>query len=225
MRDVYARRIDRFFRSHPQLANAHLADDYFEVRAIAARYADIFHLGALMNDPDETVRLQVALRVPQRLLLTLREDPHREVRIRVAMRLEGRELLAMAGDEDYYVRKLVARRLPEARFHVIGSRLPEELTRLAGERVVVHGHVESLDEFLDGCRLSVAPLRYGAGVKGKVNLSMAHGQPVVATACADRKSRFCGDTRRVGVHGRIGSPAVSKSQGSSTRAGLLPPVR
>ena len=37
---------------------------------------------------------------------------------------------------------------------------------------------------MDGLRLAVAPLRYGAGVKGKVNLSMAHGQPVVATACA-----------------------------------------
>jgi glycosyltransferase involved in cell wall biosynthesis len=78
----------------------------------------------------------------------------------------------------------VARRLPDARFHVIGSRLPEELGRLAGERVVVHGHVESLDPFLDGCRLSVAPLRYGAGVKGKVNMAMAHGLPVVATPIA-----------------------------------------
>ena len=37
---------------------------------------------------------------------------------------------------------------------------------------------------MDGIRVAVAPLRYGAGVKGKVNLSMAHGQPVVATACA-----------------------------------------
>jgi glycosyltransferase involved in cell wall biosynthesis len=37
---------------------------------------------------------------------------------------------------------------------------------------------------MDGCRIAVAPLRYGAGVKGKINLSMAHGQPVVATACA-----------------------------------------
>ncbi|HET7844713.1 MAG TPA: glycosyltransferase, partial [Xanthomonadales bacterium] len=78
----------------------------------------------------------------------------------------------------------VAQRLPDARFHVIGSRLPEELGRLAGERIVVHGHVESLDPFLDGCRLSVAPLRYGAGVKGKVNMAMAHGLPVVATPIA-----------------------------------------
>ncbi|MNN73262.1 hypothetical protein D3C81_1893650 [compost metagenome] len=37
---------------------------------------------------------------------------------------------------------------------------------------------------MDGCRVAVAPLRFGAGVKGKVNLSMAHGQPLVATSCA-----------------------------------------
>ena len=33
-------------------------------------------------------------------------------------------------------------------------------------------------------RIAVAPLRYGAGVKGKVNQAMAHGLPVVATTCA-----------------------------------------
>ena len=32
--------------------------------------------------------------------------------------------------------------------------------------------------------MSVAPLRYGAGVKGKVNQALAAGLPVVATSCA-----------------------------------------
>jgi glycosyltransferase involved in cell wall biosynthesis len=48
----------------------------------------------------------------------------------------------------------------------------------------VHGHVPDLDAFLDDCRIAVAPLRYGAGIKGKINHSMAHGQPVVATPIA-----------------------------------------
>ncbi|MFN9730905.1 MAG: glycosyltransferase family 4 protein, partial [Pseudomonadota bacterium] len=74
--------------------------------------------------------------------------------------------------------------LPGARFHVVGSRMPDELRALADARVEVHGFVEDLGRFLDGCRLSVAPLRYGAGVKGKVNMAMAHGQPVVATPMA-----------------------------------------
>jgi hypothetical protein len=114
MQDVYARRIDRFFRSHPSLAAQHLHDDYFEVRAIAARHADLFQLTALLDDPDETVRLQLALRLPQRQLLKLRKDPHREVRIRVAQRITAAQLTSMLHDEDYQVRSIVARRLPEA---------------------------------------------------------------------------------------------------------------
>ena len=110
--DVYARRIDRFFRHHPALANGHLAHPYFEVRAIAVRHADLFRLGALLNDADETVRLQLALRVPQRFLRTLLQDPHREVRIRVAYRIDATELPALVQDPDYQVRHIVAQRLP-----------------------------------------------------------------------------------------------------------------
>ena len=47
-----------------------------------------------------------------------------------------------------------------------------------------HGFVKSLEPWLDDCRLAVAPLRYGAGIKGKVNISMSRGQPVVATPMA-----------------------------------------
>src|SRR5690606_13602205 len=80
---------------------------------------------------------------------------------------------------------LVRARLPGARFHCIGGDLVEEIRALSGhEGVTVHGHVPDIVPYMDGCRVALAPLRYGAGVKGKVNLSMAHGQPVVATSCA-----------------------------------------
>jgi hypothetical protein len=110
--DVYARRIDRFFRHHPAVAGAYLAHPYFEVRAIAVRHADLFGLAALLDDPDETVRLQLALRLPQRLLRQLLHDPHREVRIRVAHRIDTAELPALVQDPDYQVRQIVAQRLP-----------------------------------------------------------------------------------------------------------------
>ena len=79
---------------------------------------------------------------------------------------------------------LIARELPAARFHIVGSKMPPSILALASERVIAHGHVPDLDAFLDDCRIAVAPLRYGAGVKGKINHSMAHGQPVVATPIA-----------------------------------------
>ena len=75
--------------------------------------------------------------------------------------------------------------LGNVRFHCIGSDVPAEIRALdQRDGVVVHGHVADIAPYMDGCRIAVAPLRFGAGVKGKINLSMAHGQPVVATSCA-----------------------------------------
>lgn len=80
---------------------------------------------------------------------------------------------------------LVRAQLPDVRFHCIGGDVPDEIAALAAlPGVMVHGHVPDITPYMDGARVAVAPLRYGAGVKGKVNLSMAHGQPVVATSCA-----------------------------------------
>lgn len=108
--DRYARRIDRFFDWNPGLANAYLTHPYFEVRAIAARSADVFLLPALLQDRDETVRWNAARRLPMRYLLGMRNDPHREVRIRVATLIDPEDLIPMIRDEDYYVRLVCARR-------------------------------------------------------------------------------------------------------------------
>jgi hypothetical protein len=84
VQDRYARRVDRFFSWNPTLANEYLKHPYFEVRAVAAKYADVFHLAQLLKDSDETVRWSAAQRLPPRYLRELRNYPHREVRIRVA---------------------------------------------------------------------------------------------------------------------------------------------
>lgn len=68
--------------------------------------------------------------------------------------------------------------------HVIGAAPPAEIRALARPGLEIHGHVPDVRPFFDRCRLSVAPLRYGAGVKGKINQSLAHGLPVVATTQA-----------------------------------------
>jgi GT2 family glycosyltransferase len=79
---------------------------------------------------------------------------------------------------------LIRKELPDIEFHLIGSKAPEQVRALAGNGVRFHGFVEDLEPWLDGCRIAVAPLRYGAGIKGKVNISMSRGQPVVATPAA-----------------------------------------
>ena len=75
--------------------------------------------------------------------------------------------------------------LPGVTFNCIGGEPPDSILALGRQPGVhIHGHVPDLDPAMDGMRIAIAPLRFGAGVKGKINLSMAHGQPVVATSCA-----------------------------------------
>jgi len=87
----------------------------------------------------------------------------------------------------YFAREiwpLVRSRLPEARFLVVGSSMTPEVQALAGNGVEVLGFVEDLNATLATCRLTVAPLRFGAGLKGKVASSQLAGVPVVATPIA-----------------------------------------
>ena len=68
-------------------------------------------------------------------------------------------------------------------FYIVGSRAPEEVARIAVDGVVVKGCVsdEELQELYGSCRLAVVPLRYGAGVKGKVIEALYYGLPVITT--------------------------------------------
>jgi GT2 family glycosyltransferase len=79
---------------------------------------------------------------------------------------------------------LVRDRLPEAKFYIIGDKAPPEIVALASERIIVAGLQRDVRSFFDSVRLSVAPLRFGAGIKGKINQSMAFGVPVVASTVA-----------------------------------------
>jgi O-antigen biosynthesis protein len=65
---------------------------------------------------------------------------------------------------------------------VIGSNAPPSLQKFAADDFVIAGFVPDVTPYYDAARLSISPLRYGAGVKGKVNISMQYGVPVVATS-------------------------------------------
>jgi len=68
--------------------------------------------------------------------------------------------------------------------HVVGAKPPPEIQALAGDGVTVHGYVANLAPLLGHLRVGVAPLRFGAGVKGKMLTTMAAGLPLVATSVA-----------------------------------------
>lgn len=79
----------------------------------------------------------------------------------------------------------VRKALPTVEFHIIGAEAPDSVLALAkvpGVKVI--GFVEDLDPVLETLRVGVAPLQYGAGIKGKVAVTMGAGIPCVCTEIA-----------------------------------------
>lgn len=73
---------------------------------------------------------------------------------------------------------------PGIRMHILGSHPPKTIEALDAPDFRVHGFVsdEVLATFYSECRISVVPLRYGAGIKGKVIEAMKSGIPVMTTS-------------------------------------------
>jgi GT2 family glycosyltransferase/glycosyltransferase involved in cell wall biosynthesis len=79
---------------------------------------------------------------------------------------------------------LVKENIPGLNFYVVGSGLTPEMRRLASDDVILSGYVKDLQPMLDSRRIMVAPLRYGAGIKGKLVIGLSHGLPCVVSPIA-----------------------------------------
>jgi GT2 family glycosyltransferase len=73
---------------------------------------------------------------------------------------------------------------PSLIFYIVGGDVPDELRELNSPNILFMGQIQNPDSFFLGMRLSIAPLRYGAGIKGKVIQSISAGLPCVGTTLA-----------------------------------------
>jgi glycosyltransferase involved in cell wall biosynthesis len=76
---------------------------------------------------------------------------------------------------------LVKEKIPDMTFYVVGSDPSEKLLKLNSRDVKVTGYVPDVMPYFEDCRVFISPLRYGAGMKGKIGQSMGYGLPVVTT--------------------------------------------
>ncbi|MDQ7084458.1 MAG: glycosyltransferase [Sulfurovum sp.] len=85
-----------------------------------------------------------------------------------------------------HIWSIIEVKIEDMKFYIIGSNPTEEVLALASNRIIVTGYVEDteLDYFYTQCKVVVAPLRYGAGIKGKVVDALYNAMPIVATSIA-----------------------------------------
>ena len=71
--------------------------------------------------------------------------------------------------------------IPNAKLTVVGSDPPDQILNYRSDSIIILGYVPSLAPIFRENYISIAPLRYGAGMKGKIGEAMAYGLPVVTT--------------------------------------------
>lgn len=79
---------------------------------------------------------------------------------------------------------LVWKELPQLTVTLLGNSPPEAVTALRSDRVTVTGFIAHVAPYFEEARIFVAPLRYGAGMKGKVGHALSYGLPMVVTTVA-----------------------------------------
>lgn len=71
--------------------------------------------------------------------------------------------------------------LPTVELLLIGDNAPREFAEYESAGVRVLGYVPDIEPVFARARVSVAPLRFGAGINGKIGEALAHGLPVITT--------------------------------------------
>jgi GT2 family glycosyltransferase len=70
---------------------------------------------------------------------------------------------------------------PDITINLLGSNLKDEVKELANDKVIVTGYVPEVEPYFQKSRVFVAPLRFGAGMKGKIGQSLSLGLPTITT--------------------------------------------
>ena len=76
---------------------------------------------------------------------------------------------------------LVWKDIPDLKVNIIGSYITEDIEALASDKFKLLGFVDDLNAVINTTKLFVAPLRFGAGIKGKIGQSLEHSLPLVTT--------------------------------------------
>lgn len=94
--------------------------------------------------------------------------------------------------------------IPDVTLTLLGSDPPVQVRALASERVRVPGYIHDVTAEFRSARVFVAPLRYGAGIKGKIGQALSYRLPVVSTTVGAEGFNF-----RPGIDAKIADDAES----------------
>ncbi len=175
-----------------------------EARRLRRLEREIFHQSRLVltPSPDELPFIREMAPGVQARAIPLYSVPGQPVCPPTAAAFAERHAVLFVGGYDHppnvdaarwlvqEIMPLVWRDVPDAVLILGGSKPPQELLALAGPNIEVPGWVADLAPLYARARMSLSPLRFGAGVKGKIVESLQAGVPVVTTMIGNEGLRL-----------------------------------
>jgi glycosyltransferase involved in cell wall biosynthesis len=179
---------------------------YFEIETILAKKADYI---IAISDVEKEIMKDY---LDSEKLVTISNIHYPKINIELTLPFEDRKDLLFIGsahspniDALYYLYKeimpLVWKRLPEVKVNIIGN-VNEKINDIDHPNFIFQGYVSDIVDFFKSNKIMIAPLRYGAGVKGKVGQAFEFYLPVITTSIGaegmklvDKKNALINDTK------------------------------
>ncbi|UNY98204.1 glycosyltransferase family 4 protein [Zhouia spongiae] len=172
--------------------------DLFEGDLVLRELASIYRSDlTLIISEAEMKLLKDVFKLPDELLMYLPflEDPIRQSDIKAWKPFEERSHFIFIGnflhapnwDAVLYLKKhvwpLIRKQLPQVELHIYGAYATQKVFDLHQEQqgFLIKGKAENAREVMQAARVCIAPLRFGAGLKGKLIEAMQCGTPSVTT--------------------------------------------
>jgi len=85
-----------------------------------------------------------------------------------------------------YIWPLIRKQLPKAELHVYGAYVSEKVKQLHNKKqgFLIKGYAEDVSEMMQHAKVCLAPLQFGAGLKGKLIDAMQNGTPCAMSSIA-----------------------------------------
>ncbi|WP_339838576.1 glycosyltransferase [uncultured Flavobacterium sp.] len=158
---------------------------YFKIETVLAKKVDLI---IAISEQEKEV---MSYYIDKNKIITISNIHYPKINIKNTNSFEERNNILFIGsahtpniDALHFLNKkimpLVWQKLPNLKVDVIGN-LDKEISDINHPNIIFHGYVPEIESFFNSAKFMIAPLRYGAGVKGKIGQSFEYYLPLVTT--------------------------------------------
>ncbi|MBB4800943.1 hypothetical protein HNP37_000982 [Flavobacterium nitrogenifigens] len=187
MVDIHFLRYKRAIKIDPTRIS--LTKNYIRFFNIETKLAQNADYVVTISDIEKEI---MAKYIDNKKLITISNIHYQKIKKEEALPFENRKDILFIGskhepnvDAVYYlyneIMPIVWQHNPEARVNIVGN-VNEKIKNISDPRFIFHGYVSDINRLFTENKIMIAPLRYGAGVKGKIGQAFEYYLPVITSS-------------------------------------------